>query len=261
MRLLALITGLVALVSVSAGCGGSPGTTAPATSAPAPAPADTTPGTATTGTRARAGGLADQYGVRYCEVLTITVTDAATRAEVWGTQGLNDCPHAAFSAIDPATVRAELGVTAALLNGPRYWVLDDIVAHEIAGSGQIRDFGGISMRSIATVDLGKGLPDRRPYAEVSVKRDTEFQFESGRTVYELNAPDGSVYVMQSYSLEIDPALTVDALSGLGARLQLPAGWTFSTRTLTEPLIVEDVDGVATVVQDELRNSYQLRGRG
>jgi hypothetical protein len=30
--------------------------------------------------------------------------------------------------------------------------------------------------------------------------------------------------------------------------------------LDERLVVEDIDGVATVIQDELQNSYQLRSR-
>jgi hypothetical protein len=94
-----------------------------------------------------------------------------------------------------------------------------------------------------------------------VERDTEFRFDAGREVHELTAPDGSIYVMQSYSLEVDPTLDVEALSAIGDRLQLPDGWTFTSRVLTEPLVVEDIDGVATVVQDDLRNSYQLRTRG
>ncbi len=254
---LAVATAVVSCSSNPAGTPSPPSGSGSSGSGSTGTTAGTTPGSTPPGS-APAGGLAHQYGVRYCEVLTVTVTDAATRAEVWGTQGLNDCPQAAFAAIDPAKVRADLGVTVALPNGPRYWVLDDIVANKLAGSGAIRDFGGVAMRSIATVDLGKGLPDRRPYARISVRRDTEFVFSAGRTVYELTAPDGAVYVMQSYSLEVDPGLTVDALAGLGARLALPPGWTYAARTLTAPLVVEDDDGIATVIQDELHNSYQQR---
>lgn len=208
-----------------------------------------------------AGALTDQFDVRYCEVLTVTVAAGGTTAEVWGTQGLNDCPEDAFSGIDPAATAAELGVTIALPNGPRYWVLDEIVANELAGSGERREFNGIEMRSIATVDLGEGVPDRRPYTEVAVERDTEFGFSEGREIYELSAPDGSVYVMQSYSVEVDPTLTADSLAGLGDRLALPEGWTFTSRVLDEELVVEDVEGIASVIQDELTNSYQLRTRG
>ncbi len=119
----------------------------------------------------------------------------------------------------------------------------------------------MEMRSIARVDLGTGVPDRSPYADTSVERSTEFVFAEGREVYELTAPDGSIYVMQSYSVEVDPMLALDVLPELGDRLEPPDGWTFQARVLDEELVVEDIDGIATVVQDELRNTYQLRSRG
>ncbi len=220
---------------------------------------DVTPDT-TTSASAAGAALPDLFDVRYCEILAVTVADTGTTGEVWGTQGLNDCPQAAFDGIDTAAVAEELAVTFAALNGPRYWVLDRIVANELAGSGERRDIGDIEMRSIATVDLGPGVPQRGPYTEVSVSRDTEFVFDAGREIHELTAPDGSVYVMQSYSIEADPSLEVGGLTGLGGRLELPDGWAFSSRVLDDSLVVEDLDGVATVVQDELGNTYQLRTR-
>ena len=57
--------------------------------------------------------------------------------------------------------------------------------------------------------------------------------------------------------KLDPTLSADQLAGLGARLKLPAGWTFSTRVLDAELEVRDVDGVAVVVQDDFENTYQL----
>ena len=208
-------------------------------------------------TTASSRELTDQYDTRYCEVLGVKVGAEQTTAEVWGTQGLNDCPQAAFVTIDPGTAATELGATAAIVNGPRFWVLDSIVANRLAGSGAIRDFGGIEMRSIALVDLGKGLPDRSAYVPTPVQRDTDFVYDAGREVHELTAPDGSVYVMQSYSIEVDPALTTEGLGTLGSRLALPDGWTYTSRLLDDRLVVKDVDGIAAVLQDELRNSYQL----
>lgn len=248
---------LVVSAVLLAACGSDDDGAAPTTTAAAPAATTTT----TTAPDGPAGELVDQFDVRYCEVLTVTIAPTGSTGEVWGTQGLNDCPQADFESIDPAAVAADLEVTVALKNGPRHWVLDSIVANALAGSGETRDFGGIEMRSIAIVDLGPGVPDRSPYGEVSVERDTEFRFDAGREIHELTAPDGSIYVMQSYSLEIDPTLDVEALSGIGDGLQLLDGWTFTSRVLAEPLVVEDIDGIATVVQDDLRNSYQLRVRG
>ena len=105
-------------------------------------------------------------------------------------------------------------------------MLDRIVANELAGSGERRDIGDIEMRSIATVDLGPGVPAPGPYAEVSVGADTEFVFDAGREIHELTAPDGSVYVMQSYSIEADPSLEVGGLTGHSGRLRLPDGRAF-----------------------------------
>ena len=265
ITLFAVVVVVLALVGCSSDSGESSSSSTESTESTESTAVDSTPATTsdadTTATSGPAGQLNDQYGVRYCELLAVTLAEAGTTGEVWGTQGLNDCPQDAFESIDTAAVAADLEATAAVPNGPRYWVLDDIVANEVAGSREVRDFGGIEMRSIAIVDLGPGVPDRSPYVDISVKRDTEFSFVEGREIYELSAPDGSVYVMQSYSLEIEPTLTPEALAGLGEQLALPEGWTFAARVLDEPLVVEDVDGVATVVQDELRNTYQLRSRG
>jgi hypothetical protein len=48
---------------------------------------------------------------------------------------------------------------------------------------------------------------------------------------------------------------VNDLPGLGSRLQLPAGWRYGTRTLRQDLVLA-AHGSATVVQDELLNTYQ-----
>jgi len=253
---------LFALALLGAACGADGEPSADSTTTTAPGTTTTTGSTTTTDAAARSGGaLTDQYLQRYCEVLVVTVGEKGAVAEVWGTQGLNDCPQEAFAGIDPAAVATELGAALVTPNGPRSWVLDRIVANELAGSGAVREFNGLEMRSIARIDLGAGIPDRRPYAEVSVERDTEFRFAAGREVHELTAPDGSVYVMQSFSVEIDPTLTVDDLADLGPRLDLPEGWTFGSRVLEDELVVEDLDGRAVVVQDPLRNTYQLRSRG
>lgn len=201
------------------------------------------------------GALAE----RYCEVLTLTTTDAGPRAEVWGSQGLNDCPQDGFDAIDPVAAAEQVGADLAVVNGPRYWLLDAIGADQLAGSGELRMFGGVEMRSIALVELDS--TSRAPYTDTAVVRDTEFVFDAGTEIHELSAPDGSVYVMQSYSVEVDPGLTRADLAGLGDRLELPDGWTYSSRVLAEALVVEDLDGIATVVQDELRNTYQRHRRG
>jgi hypothetical protein len=192
-------------------------------------------------------------GIRYCEVLPVYSVGGALVADVWNTTGFNLCPQADFDALDPVSIAQDLGALIAILNGPRYWVLDFIVG---TPSNEVMTFGNLTMRLAATLDVPAGGP-APPYTDNSVNRDTEFIFFAGSEVYELVDPAGSVYVMQSYSHQIDDTLTEADLPDLGSRLQLPAGWEFRARVVSADYVVEDQAGVATVVQDELRNTYQL----
>jgi haloalkane dehalogenase len=130
----------------------------------------------------------------------------------------------------------------------------------IADPGQeIFDFGGLQMRRLATVPLPPrsllGGLRRHPYSEQPVRRTTVYVWDQGREVYELVAPDGTSYVMQSYSLAVDLTLSEAELPTLGARLQLPDGWRYRVRRLDEEWRLA-VDREARVIQDELENSYQ-----
>ena len=42
-------------------------------------------------------------------------------------------------------------------------------------------------------------------------------------------------------------------------MESPAGWTYRTRILDEELVVDTTATVATVLQDELENTYTLPG--
>ena len=88
-----------------------------------------------------------------------------------------------------------------------------------------------------------------------VARDTIFTFLAGQPVFELTAPDGHVYVMQSYSQIVDPRLAYRDLPRLGCALTLPAGWSYSAKTLTHTLELNS-NGLAYVVNDNLFDSYQ-----
>lgn len=191
-------------------------------------------------------------GARYCELLLAFAGGANIRVEVWGTQTLNDCPMSDWDAIDTDAVRAASGATLVLRNGPRYWLPDRT-------SGEIPDrtpvyFGTLLMQQLASIELPPGGVSSMPYTERTILRDARFEIDAGREVYELLAPDGSIYVMQSYAQIVDRTLDTDDLSGLAARLTLPMGWSFRARTLETPLVV-DTPGMATVLQDDLQNSY------
>ncbi len=194
-------------------------------------------------------------GVRYCEVLAV-INEGGFRADVYGTQGLSECPADQWEALDPQTIQEELGALAIVMNGPRYWLIDGL--RSFGEIGESRLFGELEMRKFASVALEPGDISQNPYSERSVVRDTEFTFAAGSEIYELTEPTGKVYVMQSYSQIVDDTLTETDLPTLDDVLQPPEGWTYSVRILDEAMVVVDVEGIAVVVQDELQNTYQLR---
>ena len=170
--------------------------------------------------------------------------------------GFNDCPPDAFAELDPTAIAAEQGALLAIKNGPRHWVLDAIEA-QMRASAPTTKFGTLEMFLAATIELGSTLPEPGGYVERRVARDTVFEWSAGTPLHELHAPDGRAYVMQALSHAVDVAQTLESLPGLGDRLALPEGWTFTVRTQDRPLrLLSDADGVATVLQDELANTYQ-----
>jgi hypothetical protein len=200
--------------------------------------------------------ISDMRGVRYGEVLAVYQKASGFEAEVYGTQMLNDCPQELWDTLDAAAIAAEMGALLVKLNGPRHWMLDGLGQKVAVVEPVLRDFNGLTMRRIATVDLGD-IPASQPYTERHVNRGAVFFFDAGSPVYELVNPDGLAYVMQAYCLGVDPTLTEESLPALGERLALPDGWSYRTRILADELVVDTTETIATVLQDELENSYTL----
>ena len=191
---------------------------------------------------------------RYCEVLLVQQSDGAVLADVWGTQNLGECPAASLEALDPDTIQAETGALGVIVNGPRFGVLSSGIISGGPRGLERRTFGDLEMRYLATLEIDPNQ-SRAPYTESTVRRTSRFTIAQGTEAYRLSAPDGSVYFMISMSQIVDSSLTIDDLSGLGTRLTLPEGWTFEARTLDAEQVLL-ADGIATLLQDELQNTYQ-----
>jgi len=202
------------------------------------------------------------YNLRYCEVLLASLDSGRVRADVYNSLGLNFCPQALWEALDDEAIAAEFGVLRALLNGPRFWVLDTIINNgDMLEEQTVESFGDIDMRLAASVLLPQGASldnenGNSAYKVAEVSRDTVFGYVAGRQIYELHDPEGNRYIMQSFSRILDEDLQLSELATLGERLALPAGWRFLTRTLAFPLNLSTVDGIARVVTDNLSNTYQ-----
>ena len=191
--------------------------------------------------------------VRYCEILLITRHGLAATAGVYNTLGLNDCPEQQWKTLDPDQQKKENHADRVIMNGPRYFVMD---RNALRNPGPTRYFDGLQVRLVAQVEMEKSSSKRRPYTENTVIRESQYVYEAGKNVYELLAPEGRSYIMQSYSVEVDPHLNEAALAGLSSRLTLPKGWQYRVRQLSEPLMVRNTGSKAYVLQDDLKNSYQ-----
>jgi hypothetical protein len=202
--------------------------------------------------------LSGLHNARYCEVLVIQREDLyKLNASVYSTIHLNNCPEDLWSKMDIAAIKKQFDASAVKLNGPRYFMMDGLVANNKTVNTPVITIGGIQFQKRAEINtnIWDGALGNKLYAPTTVQRYTIWIYNPGTTIYELISPKGEVYVMQSYAQIVDTNLQVTDLPNLGQRLKLPVGWKFQTRTLTQALELK-ANGVAYVLQDDLRNSYQ-----
>jgi len=193
------------------------------------------------------------HNARYCEILELKGTLPDAQAVVWNTIKLNTCPAAWWRSLDAPSLAAELGDSFVVLNGPRHFLMDGANAV----TGRVRAFHGQRLTRVAVLPIHTAAQlAQTPYTERTVSRTNTWEFNKGRRVFELVAPGGRVYVMQSYAQIKDPSLTIAALPGLGSRLMLPAGWRYRSRTLHRRFVLS-ARGSATILQDDLQDTYQL----
>lgn len=213
------------------------------------------------------------FNARYCEILPTTLRPLQGVFEfvVWNSMYLNDCPAEVWDTLDPRDIRAEVfpGATIVQMNGPRYWVMDDIVPPVDLSQPRPgdEDYEG----EIVCFDKEEALcmftaaaftmpidPQVRPlpYVELTIERDTSYTFNAGTEVFELRNPEGVAFTMQAYSQIVDSTQTLEDLSSLGQTLSLPVGWSFQSRVLSKVMHLTSL-GNTTVVQDDLENTYQI----
>jgi len=194
------------------------------------------------------------YNTRYCEILVAKGALPAVIVTVWNTIGLSTCPPKQWEAFDAPTMAKDLGAVAVVLNGPRFWMMD--VASD-THKGTVATFGKMKLRKVASIRITTAADlVQTPYRPRTIDRTNTWTWGPRRVVHELLAPDGAVYLMQAYSQIVDPALRLKDLNGLGARLKLPEGWRYRTRTLSKKGFSLKANGTATIIQDELQNTYQ-----
>lgn len=249
----AIVASLAFVALALAGCGSSGGD------------ATTTAANSNTGTYGKGPSslnvpstLTGLRNVRYCEIIPVTRDGNTNKAEIYNTIGLNDCPADKWNGITEDAVDKAYGSQSAKLNGPRYWVLDQIQGAGVTAGGASYVFNGITMAKRGELDtkLRQSTVGSSFYTPNTVQRDTVWTYLPGTKVYQLTAPNGDVYTMQSYSQIKDKSLTISDLDSLASKLSLPQGWKYNVHTVSQQLQLK-ANGTAHVVNDDLYDSYQL----
>jgi len=201
-----------------------------------------------------ANGRLHIRGARYCEII---LDKSLTNYSVYNTWGFNDCPKKLWNAMTVDSVKKETGASLVHLNGPRYWVIDGYkntkrISKNTKKIGGMM-FGEAGILHLSLFDL---LKSYKPYKIRKVDRYTTWIYQMGMPAYELIDDKGTIYLMQSYSVQKNYQ-TLKSLSRLGQQLKLPTGWHFKTGLLKKQETLQARHHKAFVVQDDFGNTYQL----
>ena len=185
--------------------------------------------------------------MRYCEMLVVKPDGVL----VYNSTGLNDCPADKWNAMDIVQIKKQFGAVAIQKNGPHFWMMDS----QTLDLGEKASFNGIEARYAATLDpaMIQKTAGAAPYKVFMPKKTQRMVYAKDKPVFELVDPDGNVYVLQARN-EDHP---IESLATLGEKMkQLPAGWKYRTRTLTEDLVLDlGPDATIYAVGDEFRQYY------
>ncbi len=204
------------------------------------------------------------YDKRYCEVLLASLEGTQVKLDAYNSVECNECPAEQWDTLDMMVLARENNALMAIPNGPRFFTMDSVSSSENAESCAFT-FGDIDMTYVASIyldgvsDITSGV---QAYAPSSVARQNVWHFRAGREVFLLENDQNECFIMQSYNHMVDSTLRMSNLRTLGDKLvNLPAGWSYRTDTLEADLDLNAPNFVATIMNDELDNVYQMLHNG
>ena len=205
-------------------------------------------------------GVKDTRGLSFHGMGAFVGTGRTQRAHVYTAAAIPVTPET-YKKIDPEKLAQELGVDMCAVNSGRFWMMDELA---VTG-GEVQDFHGVEMRWAGDMTGAEMLANfSTAYLPCLIRRDTNWIFYAGNLVYLLREPGGAVWVLQEFTKAVDSSLEAGNLDRLGGMYkELPEGWTFETKVLTEDLSLDTsrAGGWAAIIRDEFHCTYQGCGYG
>jgi hypothetical protein len=200
-------------------------------------------------------------GKRFCGLGAFVGVGGTQRAHVYTASALDKITPESHRLIDPVRLARELEVDMCAVNGGRIWLMDE---QDVQG-GDIVDFHGVKMMYGGEMTGAEMMAQmKNAYRPSLIYRNSNWIWHAGTPVHLLREPGGTVWVMQEYTQDVDPSLTLDTLDQVGGKLMaLPQGWRFETKVLARDLSLDTArcDGWAAIIRDELHGTYQGCGYG
>jgi hypothetical protein len=198
----------------------------------------------------------DLRGKRFCEIIIIK----GKVFEIYNTIHSNECPELIWSQINEKNVKQETGANYVVLDGPRQYIADGVKRAQFIDNTP-KTIQNLTVRksSILILSYRETLFGSQPFHEHHVNRNTVWNYAAGKRIYELIDNKGHVYIMLSFTMH-HPIRDEADLSRLEKHLKLPKGWQFKTGILAQSIDVEPQGYTAVVIQDNMKNTYQLASR-
>jgi hypothetical protein len=114
------------------------------------------------------------------------------------------------------------------------------------------------MRDGLLFGRGGSLAYGKSYSSIKTRENLYVRWNPGNEVMYLKSPDNKYYVMTSYTSALIPKLNRGNLRDLGKYMNLPEGWSFSSKVLQKVLELQTKqgDGFKTSrLLDEYNNVY------
>jgi hypothetical protein len=128
--------------------------------------------------------------------------------------------------------------------------------------GKDLGFGGMKARWVNWLDP-KGIstePGAADDKNLTVTRHTRSGFNKGTRISVLDDPDGSPWVMKSFSLITFPNQTFGDIAAPDSRPELPADRKFRSVLLDQDrVLTPEKSGTAHITQDNFGNTYDRAG--